>query len=1766
MGITSIHKIFLCFFLCASFYSVAQTTFTESAGSYNLDIGGNKDGGHAWADYDNDGDIDVLVLENQNGSTRSYLMRNNGNNTFTNVRASLVSGMGNDVAERQAAWGDLNNDGRPDFMITSHGNGGGSTRAALQIYLQNANGTFGNGIGGNTPIKVGRSGYTININPINAEGAGFFDFEGDGDLDIFFDSHNYGIELLRNNYIDHTTSTVVNPAAAGLFTHITTGNGSGVVQFGLNQFATDGDYGSAADVDDDGWVDIFMRKRDENDFFLNQGGTFTSGADLAQANNSNKGGNGLWDLDNDGDLDAVWTENGWTQIYRNDAGTWTPLGASVFPGLPQPGNPNNASSSARIDALAGGDIDNDGDIDIILVGNNRSYLYINQLNSPTPAPGVVGSGSPMTFALDAQTFNSGRDGEGTTMVDVDDDGDLDIYININGNSNQLYINNLAAANRNNHLLVDVTEDRGANGATGGFPGRVAIGTNVLIRDCAGNIVSGLRQVNGVYGHGTQQPEEVHFGLPLGEGETYIIEVHYPNFNDPVDGITRLIATAIAQPSTIPGTNHYTLTTTDAELIENPNAPVANDDLETVPYGNTVSVQISLFDNDSEPDGENFFIESVVQPAIGSVVIDDADAGLVTYTYSAGTPFPGTTFDYTITDSTVSLCPALGKSDMATVTVYEPCADPSGVDTDGDGFNDICDLDDDNDGILDTDEGCFTESVDFSINRSDVSLSLNNGSDGFVLDVTSLDNSFNISINGNQLTSEEIEFHRPIRTAEFGDGTFYGGGGVSNIWSIAWNNPTNLDTPLLRLIVNGNGSVELYGSKTWNGPLEPMVFVNGLTINPVSWNAGINTIVLDQIENGNTVMTGRLSSLVEECPLDTDSDGLTDNLDLDSDKDGIPDNVEAQTTLGYTPPNSDDLPTYAANYGVNSAYLGGLTPTNTDGTDTPDFIDTNSDNEGANDTSEAGIALSGTDVDNDGLDDNMDTDLAGYTDPGGTIDDPLNPPLQLLDSDNDATTGGDVDFRDALDDRPDNDGDGIVDADDSDDDNDGILDRDEGCGNLVVNGNFEAQNFGDATEFPGGFTEPAGTFIGASHNSNPLTGWTYTQNMDGWVGGLSMSWSPYTFAEARYGNQYIDVIGNNAASGGLNNVLTQTIATEVGQTYTFSFFWGEDVGHRVPQQVQMNVSVLDASNNSLLNQSLVNNVQGVVGGIVGPQNWYYFEQTFTATTTTSTLRFASTPAGTANGTALDYVHVIKNGACQDTDLDGVIDAFDLDSDNDGIYDAVEAGHGQAHTNGVVNGSVGTDGVPDAVQTTPNGELVNYTVTDSDGDGTIDATELDSDNDSCNDVVEAGYTDTDSDGILGASPVTVNGNGLVTSGTDGYTVPADGDSNSTYDFQEAGIAPTITLQPTDDSICPGANTTFSATVSNADTFQWQTWNGSNWVDLTNSGIHSDVTTNTLTVTNAQISDSGNQYRVLLSHSAFACAQETSDDVVLTVSEPTVDLGSTIRACDGDLVVLDATPTGGAPGYTYAWSTGATSPIISFNVTANPAGDFNTSYTVTVTDSNGCSDTDTVIVRTLSRPSVTVTTVDATCGLNNGSITFTFPDYPNRSGIEFSLDDQATYEPNISDNSGSITYSNLSSGTYNLWSRWGNNECPIDLGDFTINNIPQVVINTQPADQIVSAGNTASFTVNASNADTYQWQVSTNGGGSFVDISDGVDYSGTQTNTLTVNSAGINKNGYRYRVLPSNSATSCPPLASNSALLTVNVRTVITNRRITYRVNKN
>ncbi len=122
------------------------------------------------------------------------------------------------------------------------------------------------------------------------------------------------------------------------------------------------------------------------------------------------------------------------------------------------------------------------------------------------------------------------------------------------------------------------------------------------------------------------------------------------------------------------------------------------------------------------------------------------------------------------------------------------------------------------------------------------------------------------------------------------------------------------------------------------------------------------------------------------PKDTDSDSRFDIHDLDSDADGIIDNIEGQTTTGYIAPSGNDTD----NDGLDDAYDGNnsgatIIPTDTDGDLTADFLDTNSDNDPDSDLVEAydsdndgvsNILPSGTDTDNDGLDDNYDA-VSGF---------------------------------------------------------------------------------------------------------------------------------------------------------------------------------------------------------------------------------------------------------------------------------------------------------------------------------------------------------------------------------------------------------------------------------------------------------------------------------------------------------------------------------------------------------------------------------------------------------------------------------------------------------------------------------------------------------------------------------------------------------------------------------------------------------------------
>jgi hypothetical protein len=154
--------------------------------------------------------------------------------------------------------------------------------------------------------------------------------------------------------------------------------------------------------------------------------------------------------------------------------------------------------------------------------------------------------------------------------------------------------------------------------------------------------------------------------------------------------------------------------------------------------------------------------------------------------------------------------------------------------------------------------------------------------GFIFDVYTLDNSFNLNINGVDLSTSKLEF-QPDQTdnVRFVDGATYGNGTVPQIYNMT-GNATN---PLVRIIIHKNGSVSMYGSKTSGGQLYPLQLYNGNTFNTITWNrTGSNSIVLSQLVVGPTYITGRGNG-VKNGFCDPDSDGISNQFDVDSDGDG-----------------------------------------------------------------------------------------------------------------------------------------------------------------------------------------------------------------------------------------------------------------------------------------------------------------------------------------------------------------------------------------------------------------------------------------------------------------------------------------------------------------------------------------------------------------------------------------------------------------------------------------------------------------------------------------------------------------------------------------------------------------------------------------------------------------------------------------------------------------------------------------------------------------
>lgn len=117
--------------------------------------------------------------------------------------------------------------------------------------------------------------------------------------------------------------------------------------------------------------------------------------------------------------------------------------------------------------------------------------------------------------------------------------------------------------------------------------------------------------------------------------------------------------------------------------------------------------------------------------------------------------------------------------------------------------------------------------------------------GFVYDIYSIDNSINMTVNGIQLATQEIQFEPKInnypQNIEFVDGDRYGVNNVNQVWTNGMNgNLATKTNPMIKIIISATGEITIQGRKTATGPLLPMRLFGGTTFNKINWKGGNNT--------------------------------------------------------------------------------------------------------------------------------------------------------------------------------------------------------------------------------------------------------------------------------------------------------------------------------------------------------------------------------------------------------------------------------------------------------------------------------------------------------------------------------------------------------------------------------------------------------------------------------------------------------------------------------------------------------------------------------------------------------------------------------------------------------------------------------------------------------------------------------------------------------------------------------------------------------------
>jgi hypothetical protein len=399
-----------------------------------------------------------------------------------------------------------------------------------------------------------------------------------------------------------------------------------------------------------------------------------------------------------------------------------------------------------------------------------------------------------------------------------------------------------------------------------------------------------------------------------------------------------------------------------------------------------------------------------------------------------------------------------------------------------------------------------------------------------------------------------------------------------------------------------------------------------------------------------------------------------------------------------------------------------------------------------------------------------------------------------------------------------------------------------------------------------------------------------------------------------------------------------------------------------------------------------------------------------------------------------------------------------------------------------------------------------------------------------------------------------------------------------------SPTINTQPVDFAACAGDNAVFSINASGTSlTYQWQVNDGSGFVNVTDGGVYSGATTNTLNITGFTSGMDGYLYQVVVTGTINCTSNSISNVAVLTeTTSPNVITQPVSQSiCEGDNAVFTAAATGS--GLTYQWQedsgsgftnisnggaySGANAATLTIaGVTAGMDGN---QYQCIISGSIcvNSSTTNAVALNITTSPFIALEPVDV----------YVCPSDP----ASFSVSVQGTgitYQWQVNNGSGFANiinggvYSGATAATLNISGVFTNMDgfqyqCIVNgtfcsgtstsqVATIYLNGAP--VITLDPSDTQYCEGDNATFVVNASGTGlSYQWQV--NDGSGWVDLVNGINYSGVYTSTLNVNGVPLSFDGNQYQVIVSGTINCSGTATSAVATLTENPAPFISSQPV-------